>query len=184
VSRAGTGPIQTAESVLCPLEFERTLTPPVLVIGHRAPPSPSDPRKALVVTAPVTLTVRYTLPGAPECDTVLVQLRVELGAQVDLRLAVVPEMPAPRQRPPAVPPVYPARLSPTPQASDAHPAVPTGRLSAAQARERMQHGWTNEWSVRKTALHATRSASRVRRVFRQLEDEQSVTASHRRPDEG
>ncbi|MFE4177522.1 hypothetical protein ACFRR7_36720 [Streptomyces sp. NPDC056909] len=126
---------------------------------------------------PVILTVRYTPPGAPESDSLHLELHTEPGARVSLRLTSPPRPPVPADPGPAPesrPAPAPQSAFPQPRGArawddpalpaDCAPGLAPDLLTDAQANARILYGLARGWTQRRVGEFAGRSATTVNKI--------------------
>ncbi|MFE4177535.1 hypothetical protein ACFRR7_36785 [Streptomyces sp. NPDC056909] len=134
---------------------------PAPVAGETAP----EPRTA-PVSAPAVAWQADTRATAPQARTepltaVSPARTAPPAGQVHARVS---EAPPTQQEPPA-----PAAPEESGEHQDESGESEGGeRLGAEEARRRIEHGWGQKWSTRRTAEYAGRSATFVGRVYREL----------------
>ncbi|MFD6783557.1 helix-turn-helix domain-containing protein [Streptomyces diastaticus] len=114
---------------------------------------------------PVIVTMRYTPPGAPDTESLHLELHTEPGARLTVHLGRharsltsvdIPAQPQPEQ-PDWDRPNLPA---------DCAPGIKPVLLTDTQAHARIHYGLSQGWTQRRTGEFAGRSAAVVNRVSR------------------
>ncbi|MEU8623200.1 helix-turn-helix domain-containing protein [Streptomyces sp. NPDC048623] len=112
---------------------------------------------------PVIVTVHYTPPGAPDTDSLHLELHAEPGARLTVHLGT-PARPLTSADIPAQPQPEPPDWNRPGLPADCAPGTEPALLTDTQAHARIQYGLSQGWTQRRIGEFAGRSATVVNRV--------------------